>query len=135
MRQLAAGAALVGLVACTSNQQGGKVVAGETQAELTAVKEASMGSPSVHIADMTGPKREGITVSAEWSFEIQEDWQAYKHGVTAALKAKGYQATTVEADLLAFSKNVPGDLYSVRIRKDSASSRLRLSATFSASPD
>jgi hypothetical protein len=55
--------------------------------------------------------------------------------VTAALQAKGYRATTDKADLLAFSKNVPGDLYSVRIRKKSVSSRLKLAATFSASPD
>ena len=60
MRQLAAGAALIGLVACGPNKEGGTQVAAEIQAELTAVKEASLGSPAVRIADMTGPKREGM---------------------------------------------------------------------------
>ena len=125
--------------ACTpsrDNERGR--VARATEAAFNEARDATLLGSAVRVADNTGPRREGIHVSAEWSFEIPSDWPTYVREVTAALQAKGYQPTSAAPDLAAFSKREPGDIYSVTVRAvsdSSAGSRLKLVATFAASPD
>jgi hypothetical protein len=135
MTRLLAGAACVGLIACAPSRGQGRQVSPEADAELTLARDTTLTAAAVVLAEVAAPKRDGIVVSAEWSFQYKGEWRTYVDAVTPGLQAKGYGAAATEADLIAFSKRVPGDVYHVTIRRTWGQPALRLAATFSATPD
>jgi hypothetical protein len=111
----------------------------EAEAAFKEARNATLVGGAVRVADTSGPRRDGMVVSAEWSFKIRTDWNSYLRDVTAALGARGYRQTLNERSAVAFVKTEPGDLYSVRLRPPPEDPgpglQLEIVATFSAAPD
>ena len=76
-----------------------------------------------------------VLVSAEWSFDLQTDWDAYTSQEMASLDRAGFKAVSKAQDTLAVAKHIPGDSYQVRIARNGSASTARVTVSFSASPD
>jgi hypothetical protein len=103
------------------------------EAQFAVARNATIPS-GVRLADSSGPTRQAHMVSAEWSFDLQTDWDAYTSQGVAALERAGYETVDKVEHGLAFAKHIPGDSYRLRItRKGPASARVTV--IFSVSPD
>jgi hypothetical protein len=106
----------------------------EVETELAAVKNATIPS-AIRLTDTLGPARQGSTVSAEWSFQLQPNWDAYASEVMASLQRVGYETVSRGHDAVALARHVPGDSYRVRIARNGPGPATRVTVSFSASPD
>lgn len=79
--------------------------------------------------------RHGHLVSAECSFDVQTNWDAYVSGVAPALERAGYETVSKGGDLVALAHHVPGDSYRLRIAPKGMGSGVRVTVRFSATPD
>ena len=109
-------------------------ISSEVEAQVAAARNATIPS-GISLTDGSGPTREDSLVSAQWSFELQGDWEGYASQTGASLQQAGYEVVSSGADARALAKHVPGDSYRVRIAGQGLPSAIRVTVSFSASPD
>jgi hypothetical protein len=130
----------VGLVSCVVIGCGGgpdanrERISLEVEAQLAAARTATVPQ-GVSLANSSGPTRQAYVVSADWSFDLQTDWDTYASRGVASLERSGYEAVGKGGDGLAFAKHLPGDSYRLRIARKGSPPAVRVTVTFSASPD
>jgi hypothetical protein len=110
-----------------------RTISREVKGQVAAVKDATIPG-GVTLLSSSGPRREGLSMSAEWAFELPTDWRAYVEQTDMSLRRVGYEPGRATADERVFSKHIPGDAYRVRLGLDRAGSK-RVTVTFLAGPD
>ena len=123
------------LVGCSgASGTGSRQLSSEVETQIATARNATIPS-GISLAESSGPTRQGSMVSAEWSFDLQTDWDAYAEATTASLGRAGYEVVNGGQDVVALTRHVPGDSYRVRIARKGPASPPRVTVSFSASPD
>ena len=133
MRIVAISGLVCALVACRDAEPG-KGIAAETEAQLSAVKAATIPE-GIQLRGGSGPIRLGTSVVAEWSFEIKDHWSAYSDRAASSLHVSGYRTIARAESSVSVSKHLPGDLYHVHLERAGVGPPLQIHVRFSATPD
>ena len=79
------------------------------------------------------PAREGIAISAGWTFVTKQPWEDYERTLRTRLGTLGYSASKAAERQGVFTKELPGDAYSVVVEHSGSAGRVN--ARFTARPN